>query len=143
MYLSFSLRLSSLPHFCNCAQAAPSQGRDEAEARRMTRGPVRPVLQWEKEIGGGGCEKQNSAEEILKVCVWIRESGSSPIQRIGRSARELPKMAEFSRRKGAGCGSFRQRADCFRQGHLPLWAAGVCQADRLTSAEQAMADGLV
>ena len=72
----------------------------------MTRGPVRSVLQREKEIGGGGCEKQNSAEEILKVYVWIRESGSSPIQQIGRSSKELPKMAEFSRRKAAGCGSF-------------------------------------
>lgn len=109
----------------------------------MTRGPVRSVLQWEKEIGGGGCEKQNSTEEILKVYVWIRESGSAPTQQIGRSSKELPKMAEFSMRKGAGCGSFQQRADCFRQGHLPLGAAGLCQADRLTSADQVMPDGLV
>ena len=67
---------------------------------------MRSVLQREKGVGGGGCEKQTSAEEILKVYVWIREWGSTPIQQIRSRSKELPKMAEFSRLKAAGCGSF-------------------------------------
>ena len=37
----------------------------------------------------------------------------------------------------------KKKVDCFSQGHLPMGAAGFCQADRLTGADQVMPDGLV
>ena len=55
--LSFSLRHSPVPHdSCIQTQAAPCQGhtegRGQTEARKMARGPVWSVLQWEQESWG-------------------------------------------------------------------------------------------
>lgn len=55
--LNFSLRLSPVPHdSCIHTQAAPCQGhtegRGQTEARKMARGPVWSVLQWEKDSWG-------------------------------------------------------------------------------------------
>lgn len=69
-------------------------------------------------------------------------SRAAPHLTMGGRSEELYKMEGLYRQKGAEQGSYENRVDCLRQGHLPRGAGrqGSYQVDHLTSVGQEIPD---